>query len=90
LSGEKPYLSDKIQIDSLPHLIICPGTLRAQWIAELKTLFMPKSVDILIYEGGSKFWSDEGTFGISKQSAHNRIIVMTHSVLLSKRRQLFN
>ncbi|KAM6490053.1 P-loop containing nucleoside triphosphate hydrolase protein [Amanita muscaria] len=86
---ENPFLTQRDAMDSLPHLIVCPGTLRAQWIAELKTLFKPKSVDVLVYDGRSQFWSQGGAFSSSKQSAHNRIIVMTHSLLFMEMKRVY-
>lgn len=79
-----PYLKDADSTPRLPHLIIVPGTLRAQWLHELETLLIPKSVDILLYEskqaGNSSFWEPSGPFHSSRQSPENKIIVTTHSV----------
>lgn len=74
-------------MESLPHLIICPGTLRAQWLSEIKMIFRPKSVDILIYDHGDRlFWAPSGTFNSSKLALHNRIVIATQSVCISLER----
>lgn len=84
LSERYKFLNGRDSIDGLPHLIIAPGTLRAQWVHELQTLFRPKSVDIFLYDcpttGNSKFWHPSGPFYSSKQAPQNKIIVTTHSV----------
>ena len=84
IAADRPYLKGKTDLESLPHLIIVPGTLRAQWVHELETFFRPKSVDILLYDcpktGNSQFWSPTGPFHSSRQSLHDIIIVTTHSV----------
>ncbi|KAJ3963543.1 P-loop containing nucleoside triphosphate hydrolase protein, partial [Lentinula raphanica] len=58
-------------------------TLRQQWIHELKVLYRPKSVDILVYDcpksGNQSFWSPSGPFHCSRHQLQNRIIVTTHS-----------
>lgn len=81
---DRPYVGESGKIEALPHLIVTPGTLRAQWIAELKTLFRPKSIDIFQYEspksGNEEFWSATGPFHSSKQKPQNKIVVMSHSV----------
>jgi SNF2 family DNA or RNA helicase len=83
-TDERPYLQGSTQVPSLPHLIVAPGTLRAQWIHEVKTLFRLKSVDILLYDspksGNSDFWSPTGPFHSSNQDPTNIIILTTHSV----------
>lgn len=83
-SEERPYLGGSDWIKRLPHLIIAPGTLKSQWIHELKTFFLPKSVDIIPYDcpksGNPEFWSPTGPFHSSKQKPQNKIIVMSQSV----------
>jgi SNF2 family DNA or RNA helicase len=83
-TDERPFLQGSTQVPSFPHLIVAPGTLRAQWIHEVKVLFRPKSVDILLYDspksGNSDFWNSSGPFHSSKQTPANIIIVTTHSV----------
>lgn len=82
--AELGFLGDKAFVEPLPHLIVTPGTLRAQWIKELKTLFLPRSVDILPYDspkaGNPEFWGPDGPFLSSKQQPQNKIIITTHSV----------
>ncbi|KAF9060067.1 hypothetical protein BDP27DRAFT_1430479 [Rhodocollybia butyracea] len=62
-----------------------PGTLRSQWLQELKTLFLPKSIDIFQYDcpksGNPGFWDPTGPFHSSKHQLQNRIILVTHSSL---------
>ncbi|KAF9033680.1 hypothetical protein BDP27DRAFT_1374971 [Rhodocollybia butyracea] len=86
-----PYLQDTKIVPALPHLIIMPGTLRSQWLQELKTLFLPKSIDIFQYDcpksGNPGFWDPTGPFHSSKHQLQNRIILVTHSVVSSE--QLF-
>ncbi|KIK51761.1 hypothetical protein GYMLUDRAFT_251819 [Collybiopsis luxurians FD-317 M1] len=81
------FLRGKESVDPLPHLIIAPGTLRAQWVQELKTAFLPKSVDIFLYDcpksGNADFWSPAGLFFSSKQDPQNKIVVTSHSSLLN-------
>lgn len=71
------------EIESLPQLIVVPGTLRPQWVTELQTLFRPKSIDILLYDspkaGNAAFWAPGGPLQSSIHEPHNRIIVTTHS-----------
>lgn len=88
LPVERPFLADKSNFPSLPHLIVCPGTLVAQWVSELKVFLQPKSVDIFIYDSqtkGTDFWGCSGPMQLSNHKPHNRIIVASHSV----RRPLF-
>ena len=81
---EHLYLCGSDRIKGLPHLIIVPGTLRSQWIHELKTSFLPKSIYIIPYDcpktGNSQFWSPTGPFHSSKQQPQNQIIIMSQSV----------
>jgi hypothetical protein len=81
---ELPYLQETKRVEPLPHLIIMPGTLRSQWLQELKTLFRNKSIDIFLYDcpksGNPGFWSPAGPFHSSKHEPQNRIILVTHSV----------
>ncbi|THU90177.1 hypothetical protein K435DRAFT_864524 [Dendrothele bispora CBS 962.96] len=85
LLASKPYLKGKDHAPSLPHVIVCPGTLRAQWIQEIKMLFISKSVDILIYDcprsGNPDFWGPDGELVRCKHSSRNIIIITTHSSL---------
>ncbi|KXN82140.1 SWI/SNF-related matrix-associated actin-dependent regulator [Leucoagaricus sp. SymC.cos] len=62
------YLKGHKTIPSLPHLIICPGTLVGQWESELKTLFRRKS----------------GPFQKSNHDPYNRIILASHSVVFTE------
>lgn len=80
---ERPFLGDKDKFPSHPHLILCPGTLVAQWVSELKVFLQPKSVDIFIYDSqtkGTDFWGPSGPMRLSKHQQHNRIIVASHAV----------
>jgi hypothetical protein len=81
---ERPFLQGNTTIESLPHLVICPGTLRNQWIREFLTLFRPHSVDIFVYDcpksGNPDFWSTTGGFHASRQKPHNKVVFTTHSV----------
>ncbi|KAF5344632.1 hypothetical protein D9756_011234 [Leucocoprinus leucothites] len=78
----RPFLGDRRRIPSHPHLIVCPGTLIPQWIAEIKTVFIPHSVDILVYDNranSATFWGPKGPVQTSNQAPHNRIIIASHS-----------
>lgn len=80
---QRRFLGGADKIPSLPHLILCPGTLSAQWIHELKVLFLPKSVDIIPYDSQTDskiFWGPHGPLHRSKHEPHNRIIIASHSV----------
>ncbi|KAF9441652.1 hypothetical protein P691DRAFT_683240 [Macrolepiota fuliginosa MF-IS2] len=83
---DRPYLAGSTKIPSLPHLIVCPGTLLAQWVSELKVLFLPKSVDILVYDSqadSATFWGPDGPLHTSNHDLHNCIIVSSHSALFT-------
>lgn len=82
IPAERPFLMGSRKIPSLPHLILCPGTLVAQWVSELKILLMPRTVDIAVYDSqvnGSWFWGPNGPPSIAKHKSHF-IVVATHSV----------
>ncbi|KAF5343888.1 hypothetical protein D9756_011620 [Leucocoprinus leucothites] len=82
ISAARPFLGDRRRIPSHPHLIVCPGTLIPQWIAEIKTVFIPHSVDILVYDNranSATFWGPKGPVQTSNQAPHNRIIIASHS-----------
>jgi SNF2 family DNA or RNA helicase len=79
----RPLFLGLREVPSLPHLILCPGTLTAQWVNELKVFFLPRSVDILIYDSkvdGPYFWSPTGPLHSSIHEPHHRIVIATHSV----------
>jgi len=81
--AKTPFLAEHDVVPQLPHLIIVPGTIQTQWEVELKAVFLPQSVDILIYKGGKareSFWSPDGPFYSSKHKLGSRIIIATHSV----------
>ncbi|GLB36948.1 putative aortic smooth muscle cell differentiation [Lyophyllum shimeji] len=81
---EYPYLAGKEKIPSLPHLIVCPGTLVAQWVNEIKTFLVPRGVDIFVYDSqtnAAEFWGPDGPLARSKHKPHNRIVVASHSAL---------
>lgn len=84
ITETRGFLKGKNAIQPLPHLIIMPGTLRAQWAHELQSLFRPHSIDILLYDstktGNPGFWAPEGPFHSSKQQPQNIVILMAHSV----------
>lgn len=84
ISERFPYLRDKKSLESLPHLIVAPATLLAQWEHEIKTLFKPRSVDILIYGSGmaahAQFWSENGPYHKSLHRPHQIIILAGHTV----------
>ncbi|KAF5344038.1 hypothetical protein D9756_011549 [Leucocoprinus leucothites] len=84
--AERPFLAGASKIPSHPHLIICPGTLVKQWVSELKTLMLPKKVDILIYDKsneGEKFWGPSGPIKSSLHQAHNIVILASQSKFTS-------
>ncbi|KAJ3557756.1 hypothetical protein NP233_g11663 [Leucocoprinus birnbaumii] len=83
---ELPYLRDMKTVPRHPHLILCPGTLIAQWVSELKTLFIYRTVDIFVYDGqssGKDFWSPTGPLYSSNHDPENRIIVASHSAVFN-------
>jgi hypothetical protein len=85
ITVEWPWLNNDRTVPDLPHLIVVPGTLMAQWEHELKVFFQPKKVDILKYTGGplqhEQFWDPVcGPFSMSKHDDHHKIILATHSV----------
>ncbi|RDB19056.1 Transcription regulatory protein SNF2 [Hypsizygus marmoreus] len=80
--ADRQYLGESVKVPSLPHLIVCPGTLVAQWVSELKILLRPKSVDIFVYDSqtnGKYFWGPSGPLRLSNHLPHNRIVVVSHS-----------
>ncbi|KAF8500014.1 P-loop containing nucleoside triphosphate hydrolase protein [Hysterangium stoloniferum] len=87
------YLNGHDTIPGLPHLIVAPGTLRGQWIKELKSMFLPRSVDILVYEcprkGNPDFWSVSGPILKSVHEPQNIIVVTSHSSLQNEYQQLY-
>ncbi|KAF5344438.1 hypothetical protein D9756_011277, partial [Leucocoprinus leucothites] len=89
--ANRPWLGGSQKIPSLPHLILCPGTLIPQWVHELQVLFLPKSVDILVYDSqvdSAAFWGPSGPLHKSVQPPHNRIIVASHSVVFNDFKKL--
>lgn len=82
--GKWPFIGEANPLPPLPTLIIVPGMLLEQWHLELKTGLLPKSVDILLYGTGLQqhqdFFSPTGPYETSKQPAHKRIILASHSV----------
>ncbi|KAK7434927.1 hypothetical protein VKT23_019930 [Stygiomarasmius scandens] len=81
---DRPFLKDSDSLPSWPHVIVMPGTLRAQWLQELKTVFLPHSFDVFLYDstrrGNEDFWKPDSEFSTSKQTPQNRIILVSHSV----------
>ncbi|KAF8523869.1 P-loop containing nucleoside triphosphate hydrolase protein [Hysterangium stoloniferum] len=90
--ADRKYLNGHHTIPALPHLIVAPGTLRGQWIKELKSMFLPRSVDILVYEcprkGNPDFWSISGPILNSVHEPQNIIVVTSHSSLQNEYQQL--
>ncbi|KAJ3566666.1 hypothetical protein NP233_g6855 [Leucocoprinus birnbaumii] len=87
--AERPYLGAAQKIPSHPHLIVCPGTLIAQWVNELRTLFRPKMVDVLVYDSsvdGEHFWGPTGPVKKTLHRQHSVIIVASHSVVATEYR----
>jgi len=80
-----PYLDGNNKITPNPYLVVCPGTLITQWMSELKTLFLPYSVDIFVYNSkvdGEVFWGLSGSLSSSVHKVHHRIVVASQSVCL--------
>ncbi|KAF9447919.1 hypothetical protein P691DRAFT_670489 [Macrolepiota fuliginosa MF-IS2] len=83
---KRRYLFGRNRVPSLPHLIVCPGTLTGQWVSELKILFKPKMVDILVYDSqtdSDQFWGPDGPLSSTNHDIHNCIVVATHSALFN-------
>ena len=84
---QRPYLAGNKKIPDAPHLILAPGTLISQWWDELRLLFLPKGVDLLVYpslkEEREYFWSPGGTYDSAKHQPASRIILAAHSVGVS-------
>lgn len=80
----RPFLGDHELPPNLPHLVVVPGTLLAQWVTELKTFFRMRVVDILVYPtkraDHAKFWAPDGPYESSIHDPSRRIIVASHSV----------
>ncbi|KAJ3563513.1 hypothetical protein NP233_g8897 [Leucocoprinus birnbaumii] len=88
---DRPWLAGSKKVPSLPHLIVCPGTLVAQWVHELKVLLLPHSVDIFVYDSqtdSKTFWGPDGPIQKSRQERHNQIIVASHSVIFNDFKKL--
>ncbi|KAJ3564157.1 hypothetical protein NP233_g8477 [Leucocoprinus birnbaumii] len=88
---DRPWLGGSQKVPSLPHLIVCPGTLVTQWVHELKVLLLPKSVDILVYDSQTDskiFWGPDGPVQRSHHAPHNHIIVASHSVIFNDFKKL--
>ncbi|KAF8951749.1 P-loop containing nucleoside triphosphate hydrolase protein, partial [Flammula alnicola] len=85
LLESRPYLIGEKKIPCLPHLILVPGTLLAQWLDELHILFAPGAVDLFTYptskEEREMFWAPDGPFHSSNHDLSNRIILAPHSAL---------
>ncbi|KAF5359465.1 hypothetical protein D9756_003663 [Leucocoprinus leucothites] len=89
--NERPYLGEEKILPSLPHLILCPGTLIPQWINELKTLYLPRSIDIFIYDSQTNtedFWGPSCPLYSSNHALENCIVVASHSVVFNDFRKL--
>jgi len=79
-----PFLSEYKELPKLSHLILIPGTLLAQWKKGLKTMFKPRSFDILEYFAGKAQQEN-----YSSISGANLIIVAPHSVSLTVNVELY-
>ncbi|KAJ3566667.1 hypothetical protein NP233_g6859 [Leucocoprinus birnbaumii] len=88
---DRPWLAGSQKIPSQPHLIVCPGTLVAQWVHELQVLLRCKIVDIFTYDSQTNskaFWGPDGPVQRSIHKPHDRIIVASHSVIFNDFRKL--
>ncbi|KAG0693276.1 hypothetical protein DFH29DRAFT_1007449 [Suillus ampliporus] len=85
---ERPFFAGQRTIPDLPHVIIVPNSLAAQWYSELRTFFAPKTIEIYQYPTAEKefaaFWT--GPWAESKMPKVNRIILVTHSVMTTSGR----
>jgi len=55
----------------------------AQWVSELKTLFCPHAIKILIYDSqvmASEFWGESGQVQSSLHMPQQCIVIASHSV----------
>ncbi|KAG5719786.1 DNA repair protein rhp26 [Termitomyces sp. T112] len=81
---DKTFLGLEATVPSLPHLIVCPGTLMPQWGSEIKALLVGRAVDIFFYDGSvaaEQFWGPTGPFHSSEHRPHNRIVIASHSII---------
>ncbi|THU88715.1 hypothetical protein K435DRAFT_305531 [Dendrothele bispora CBS 962.96] len=89
----RQFLNGSNQIPALSHVIVVPGTLRPQWIQEIKTVFRPRSIDIFIYDcpkvGNKAFWGPDSGYSASLQKPQDKIIVTTHSSLQNEFTSVF-
>lgn len=80
----RPYLVGEAEIPTLPHLVVVPGTLLHQWEKEIKTFFLSKKVEILLYHSEktsrAQFWGDSGPFKQSQHKMHQVIILAADTV----------
>lgn len=80
-----PYLGELTVLPNLPHVIVVPGTVIDQWQSEIKTLFIAKSFDVLVYSSNKTerelFWAPTGPFHRSLHEPANRIILVSESAL---------
>ncbi|KAG6819600.1 hypothetical protein H0H93_010369 [Arthromyces matolae] len=87
------YLGVNSTVPSLPHLIICSGTLLSQWVSELKAYLKPNSVDLFVYDGSAvpqDFWSPQGPFHQSKHELHNRVIIAAYAAITRDMNSIYN
>ncbi|KAG2340580.1 hypothetical protein BDR05DRAFT_1002399 [Suillus weaverae] len=77
-----PFFVGQKSIPDLPHIIIVPNSLLAQWTTELRTFFAPQTIEIYHFPSAAKdfgaFWT--GAWAKSKMPFINRIILVTHLV----------
>ena len=74
----------RLMIEDLPHIIVVGNSLVGQWVAELRTFFSPRRIEIYIFPTTESkfahFW--EGDWKTSKTPFINRIVLVPHSVSL--------
>ncbi|RXW17371.1 hypothetical protein EST38_g8476 [Candolleomyces aberdarensis] len=86
-----PLIMEKIP--DHPTLIVVPGTLQRQWLAELQTLMRLHSVDLFCYPSSKvardRFWADDSPYNTTPHAQRNRIIIASHSTLVQEYRLLW-
>ncbi|KAJ8581744.1 hypothetical protein M405DRAFT_846837 [Rhizopogon salebrosus TDB-379] len=80
---DRPFFAGRQSIPDLPHVIVVPNSLTAQWYSELRIFFARKSIEIYHYPTAEKefslFWT--GHWAESKMPMIHRIILVPHSVM---------
>ncbi|KAI6111419.1 P-loop containing nucleoside triphosphate hydrolase protein [Pisolithus sp. B1] len=89
-----PFYCGLPKIPDLPHLFIVPGSLVEQVLHEHHVFLKPHSVDVFTYNGTAKqkaeFWSKNGPYKSSKHGPRHRIIIASHSALVSDALRAFD